>query len=158
MDKFNLHRLKTCTTRAIRPEESGDEYYFLSNEEYTEKLNNNQFAEHATVYTNSYGLEKSEIENHRDRNCIIITDVQGKNNLVSLYPNIVTVFIAPPSEAVILARLRSRNTSDSDVNNRIQEFNSEIDQMHTFDYIVPYGDLNDMNTHMESVIRRVLSL
>ena len=152
IQNYNLYRIKTCTTRPKRPEEIGDEYYFITQEEFNQRIVEESFIEHAYVYGNSYGIEKSEFENNKHKNCIVITDIQGKNNLVAIYPQIFTIFIMPPSESVVLERLQSRNTNEKDVHTRMQHFHEEMSHADEFHFKIPNGDLEMMTNFMNSIV------
>lgn len=139
-----IYRLKTCTTRSIRPEETGDEYYFLTEQEAIKKINANEFIEHSIVYGNVYGLTRSEVDAHVSVNSIVILDVQGAAKFKKVYPDALTIFLEPPSFDILEARLKERNTSDIDVSNRLAETKKELEYMKVADYIVPNGSLLQM--------------
>lgn len=147
-----IYRIKTCTTRAVRPEEIGDEYYFLSEDEVNEKINNDEFIEHSIVYGNHYGLTKHEIDTHSHINSVVILDVQGATKFKKVYEDAITIFIAPPPMDVLEKRLRARNTSDIDVINRLSETKDELEYMPKYDHIIPYGSLNQMTRKFFRVI------
>lgn len=95
--KYNMKRVVTCTTRLKRVgEEDGVDYYFLSKEEFLEKVNNNEFLEH-TVYNNHlYGTLKKEI--NKDK--ILVIEANGFYSLNKLIPEHITSFFlrAPTDE------------------------------------------------------------
>jgi len=140
----DIYRLKTCTTRAKRDEEKGDEYYFLNKYLAEEKINQNQFVEYSTVYGNIYGLTREEVDIHSSSNTIVILDVQGAQKFKRIYPDALTVFIEPPPLDILEARLRERNTSEEDVQKRLVEAMDEMKYMSTYDFIVPYNTLIQM--------------
>lgn len=139
-----IYRLKTCTTRPIRPEEKGDEYYFLTSDEATSKIKSHEFIEHSTVYGNLYGLTRTEVDSHSAVNSVVILDVQGAKKFKKVYPDALTIFLEPPSMEVLESRLKERNTSDLDVANRLAETKKELEFMKKADYIVPNGSLLQM--------------
>ena len=156
--EFDLYKLKTCTTRDIREEETGNEYHFLTEEEFLWKaINQDAFIEHANVYGKWYGLSKEEIENNRDRNCIIILDVQGAKTLKELYPHSTTIFIKPPSPDEMLRRLSSRNTNQTDVRNRHIDSAREISQMRLYDLVVENGTREEMKIDFNNMIATTIN-
>ena len=140
----NMYRLKTCTTRPIRDEEKGDEYYFLSKQQAEEKILKNEFIEHSIVYGNIYGLTREEVDSHDSYNTIVILDVQGAQKFKDVYPDAITVFIEPPPLDILETRLKERNTSNIDVQKRLEETKAEMGYMESYDYIVKYDALQQM--------------
>ena len=140
----DMYRLKTCTTRPKRDEENGDEYYFLNKDLAEEKIRQNKFVEHSTVYGNVYGLTREEVDTHSTSNSIVILDVQGAQKFKQIYPDALTVFIEPPPLDILEVRLRERNTSEYDVQKRLAETREEMKYMDSFDFIVKYDSLIQM--------------
>lgn len=157
VDKFGLYKLKTCTTRPPRTEETGDEYYFYSVEEFIDNLENDEFFEHAEVYGNYYGLLNSEIDKHKDVNSIVILDVKGTKTAKELYPDAITIFIEPPSEEELEFRILKRNTSEEDASQRLAQIESEMKEMHKYDHIVKYDTLHNMTTQFNEIVKNSIS-
>jgi len=149
--EFNLEKLKTCTTRPIRKEEAGDEYYFLNKPCFEYKIEQDEFIEHSKVYKNYYGVYREEFEKFKEKDCIIILDVQGKEKVEKEF-KIVSIFIKPPSKETVEKRLNSRNTSKEDVNARLKYFETELEEIEKFDHVIEYGELNFMLWQMRQVI------
>lgn len=118
-----FHYVVTATTRPIRPgEKDGVDYYFLSNEEFNNRIENNEFLEYAKVYDNMYGVLKSEVRTAlaKGEDVIIKVDVQGAATLRSKIPNAVFIFLEPPSIDDLAERLKNRKAdSEHSVNVRI---------------------------------------
>lgn len=140
----DMYRLKTSTSRPIRPEEKGDEYYFYDKHEMELRILEDEFIEHSVVYGNHYGLSKKEVEDNSEKDVLVILDVQGMKKFKKLYPEAVTIFIEPPPVNELVTRLKNRNTSDGDVKKRINEFRGELKHIKKYDYVVPNGSLVDM--------------
>ena len=154
LDAFpTMYRLKTCTTRPVRPEEKGDEYFFLSKQQADEKIKHDDFVEYSNVYGNIYGLDKMEVEKNASVNTVVILDVQGTEKAKKLYPNMKTIFIQPPPREILEARLRERNTNDVDVNARLAEIDTELSYMKKYDYVVQYGSLTQMKRSLYRFVR-----
>lgn len=139
-----LHRLKTTTTRPVRPEENGDEYYFIEKHDMEVAILCNEYIEHSIVYGNHYGLSKKEVDDNTDKDVIVILDVQGMKKFKKHYPDAITIFIEPPPVSELVSRLKSRNTSDEDVHKRINEFRGELKHVKKYDVVIPNGDLETM--------------
>lgn len=155
---YDLYKLRTCTTRPIRPEEVGDEYYFYNTDKFLDYVKSDQFIEYAKVYGNHYGLLKSEVNSNHNLDCIAVMDVQGAANIRNLYPDVITVFIEPPSHKELEYRIKRRNTGEYDVINRMTEMEGELAHMSDFTHIISY-DLfsvmtNEFNKVIESIIHR----
>jgi len=152
--KFDLYKLKTCTTREIREEESGDEYHFLSMADFTKMFRKDKFIEHANVYGEQYGLTKDEVENNSDKDCILITDVKGAATLTDLYPRAISIFIEPPDMEEIIKRLTSRKTGD--FTNRYLEAEKELKAMGSYDHVLKVGNLDEMKENLEKLIKNFI--
>src|SRR5690606_40295332 len=113
----NTIRAVTCTTRQPRPgERDGVDYYFLDPADFLKRVQAGNFLEHATVYGNSYGTLKSEVVSklRQGRDVLLNVDVQGAASIRAradgdeeLKTALVTVFLAPPSLAVLEQRLKN---------------------------------------------------
>src|SRR5436190_17859245 len=114
----NMARAITCTTREPRPgEKDGVDYYFLDATTFLKRVQAGNFLEHATVHGNSYGTLKSEVVGklRAGKDVLLIVDVQGAATIRAhaeqdheLKRPLVTVFLTPPSMAVLEARLKKR--------------------------------------------------
>jgi guanylate kinase len=144
----NLHRIVTATTRPAREGEfDGVHYHFFSEDVFKQKLENDEFYEHATVHGRLYGTLKSEVHKHLSSggDIILNIDVQGAASFrqsakreTFLAERLVTVFIQPDSLETIRQRLLCRNSDDAnEIEKRMQ---SAIDEMKTADendYVMP---------------------
>lgn len=136
----DFHYVVTATTRERRPGEiDGVHYYFLTQEEFDQQVADGEFLEHATVYGNSYGVPKQRVRSALEagRDVIIKVDVQGARTVRTIIPQAVLIFLAPPSMADLLQRLRGRKSDDFEV--VIQRLNTathELAVASEFDYVV----------------------
>lgn len=149
---YDLYKLKTCTTRAVRPEETGNEYFFLSKYEYDSYLAENAFFENAEVYGNYYGLLKSELDKSNIKHCVVILDVRGASTAKKLYPDAITIFIEPPSLEELESRISSRNTGSDDVKRRMSKIEEELSYESEFTYTVKYDKFENMITKFNNII------
>src|ERR1700747_1990803 len=140
----HMTRAVTCTTRAPRPgEKDGVDYYFLDAGAFLKRVQAGNFLEHATVFGNSYGTLKSEVlgKLRQGKDVLLNVDVQGAAAIraaaeedAELKRALVTVFLTPPSLAVLEARLKKRGTdSAADIRKRLSVARQEIAQWKNFE-------------------------
>lgn len=148
----SLYQLKTCTTRKIRKEETGNEYHFLTRETFLNLIASDELIEYSIVYENYYGITKQEILNNKNKNSIIILDVQGAIKFKKIFPDSVLIFIMPPELNEIENRLLSRNTSSHDVFVRMNTIKNEMEYINKFNFKIPYGNLDYMKSNLVDLI------
>jgi guanylate kinase len=143
----DMTRAVTCTTRAPRPGEKNDvDYYFLDPADFQRRVQAGEFIEHATVFGRSYGLLRSELLDklRRGRDVLLNVDVQGAATIRArvqqepeLQGALVTVFLTPPSLAVLAERLKKRaSDAPEEVQKRLGIARKEIAQWKHFDYLL----------------------
>jgi len=147
LDK-NLSLSISTTTRKKRPnEKSGEDYIFVSIDEFKIMLNKNHFLEHANVFGNYYGTDKSIVESRINNGKDLIFDIdwQGAQQLrEKMREDIVSVFILPPSKQELERRLKSRGQDpDEVVKKRMDGASAEITHWAEYDYVVINKNLND---------------
>jgi guanylate kinase len=159
----DMTRAITCTTRAPRlGEKDGVDYYFLDAESFLKRVQAGNFLEHATVYGNIYGTLKSEVLNklRQGRDVLLNVDVQGAASIrahaeedAELKRALVTVFLTPPSLAVLEARLKKRGTdSPADIRKRLSRARQEITQWKHFDYLLISASIPEDLRRMQAII------
>ena len=146
LDK-NLYLSISTTTRKKRPNEvSGIDYNFVTLDEFEYKLSQNNFIEHAKVFNNFYGTDKSFVENkiNKGKDLLFDIDWQGAQQLrEKMRENIVSVFILPPSKKELERRLKERGQdTDQVVKERMSEATAEITHWAEYDYVIINEDLN----------------
>ena len=136
----------SATTRAMRDGETdGVDYYFISKEDFEEKIKNDEFVEYTQYNGNYYGTLKSEIENRVNKGgCVLLKiEVEGGLNIKKAFPDSFSVFIFPPSKEELKKRLLGRGTeTEESFNNR---FNIALKEMATapqYDYVVINDDVD----------------
>jgi guanylate kinase len=161
---FNLEFSISATSRKPRGnEQNGKEYYFLSTEEFRQRIANNEFLEYEEVYEGSfYGTLRSEIERISAKNHIPIfdVDVKGGLNIKKQYPNdAMTVFIQPPSIEELRSRLEKRSTDAPEViEKRLAKAAYELSFADQFDKIIINDNLEEAKANAEKIIRSFLEL
>jgi len=134
----------SATTRPIRPGEvDGRDYHFVSDATFEEMISDGAFLEWAHVFGHRYGTLKSEvmkvIEGGRD--VLLDIDWQGTQQLKQVDPDIVRVFILPPSMDELERRLRNRRTdSDEVIRRRMERAAAEISHWAEYDYVLINND------------------
>ena len=135
------------TTRKPRSnEKNGEDYYFVSEGEFTNLIKKEEFLEHAKVFENLYGSSKSKvIENLKNgENVIFDIDWQGTEQIKKkkLSFKLISFFILPPSKIELFNRLKNRDMKDKNiVEKRMKQFNEDINHWKNYDFIVINDDL-----------------
>lgn len=128
----------SATTRPPRPGEiDGENYFFISKEEFQTAINNNEFLEWAEFSGNYYGTKKSFVEKTLTKGIDLILEIEvnGAKQVKEKMPSAVTVFIMPPSIETLEQRLRGRHTEDEQtIQKRLNEAKREIEAGKKFDY------------------------
>ncbi len=143
-----LYYTVSCTTRAMRPGEvRGDDYFFLSQADFAERLARGEFLEHATVHGRSYGTLVSEVlpRLHNGQDVIMDLDPQGAAQLRACqHPDIraalVDVFILPPAAEAFRQRLAARHSeSAEELELRVANAREEIGHWREYRYAIVSG-------------------
>lgn len=152
----------SCTTRPRTPADvEGVDYHFITREEFTQLQAQGEFLESADVFGNLYGTPRPWVAEQlaRGRLVILEIDVQGAIQVKRAMPEAFAVFILPPSEEVLLKRLRDRKREDeSIIQKRFAEARREIDlarSSNAYDLFIVNEDLDRAIAQaVESVTRR----
>jgi guanylate kinase len=145
----------SCTTRAPRPGEvEGKDYYFVSTDEFKDRLEQGAFAESAEVHGNLYGTLVAEIERvlSSGRHVVLDVDIQGAALLRRAFASMVTIFVLPPSGNVLVGRLKARKTESKEaIVRRLQSAITELQAVEEYQYVV-------INDSLEDAVRRVSAI
>ncbi len=145
------------TTRAPRfGEEHGREYFFISQAEFDDLIAGGDLLEYAEVHGNMYGTSRSQTEAmlEQGRDVILEIDVQGALNVMEKVPDVVSIFILPPSYEVLEARLTARNTEDAEgLALRLRNAVNEVAQYERFQYVI----VNDVVTTASRTLGSIIS-
>lgn len=148
----------SATSRAPRgTEQHGEAYYFLTTEEFKQKIAENAFVEYEEVYSGCYyGTLKSEIEriSTKGHHVVFDVDVVGGCNLKRIFgEEALSIFIAPPSVEVLRQRLKGRGTdSDEMIEKRVDKAEYEMTFAPKFDKIIVNDRLEDALQEAETAI------
>jgi guanylate kinase len=147
----------SATTRRPRAgETNGQDYWFLSDEEFQERVRAGEFVEHAEYSGRRYGTLRSELETRGSagRTILLEIEVQGARQIRAEMPETVQVFIAPPSQDALRARLVGRGTDDPEqVARRLETAERELDAQGEFTHVVVNDRLEDAVDELASIVR-----
>lgn len=152
----------SCTTRPKRDgETNGQQYYFISVEDFKQKIAAGQFVEYEEVYPNLfYGTLKSEIERiwNARKVALFDVDVKGALNIKKQFGNdCLTIFIAPPSKESLVNRLKNRGTETPEsLKERIKRSEQELQFANKFDNIVVNKDFDTAYMRVKNLITNFL--
>jgi len=152
----------SATTRKPRgAEQNGKDYYFLTTEEFTARINRNEFLEWEEVYQGCfYGTLKSEVERicRNGQNILFDVDVVGGSKIKKYYgEKALAVFIQPPSIKVLENRLLVRSTdSPEGIKERVEKAEHELSYANLFDILIINNKLEDALKESEEKVREFL--
>jgi len=150
-----LHYSVSATTRPRRKgEKNKKDYLFLSEAEFERGIKTGRFLEYAKVFGYYYGTPKGNFVRAlaSGSDVIMDLDLEGCRSLQKLYPDCVTIFLAPPSWDELKQRLRKRGTdSAAEINKRLARVEVEMKSMAEFQYVV-------INQKLEVAVRNILAI
>jgi guanylate kinase len=150
----------SATTRPKREaERDGVEYNFLSEKEFKEKIEKDEFIEWEKFYDYYYGTFKSVIdETINSGNTILLeVDVKGALSIKKLYPFAHLIYISPPSYDELVKRLRDRKTENTeDFKKRTERAKMELSLKNKFDYIVVNENLENAVIETSALVKKIL--
>jgi guanylate kinase len=147
----------SATTRAILPQETeGVDYYFISKDDFEDRIDRGDFLEFAKVFDNYYGTPRGKVEEDlkAGKTVILEIDIQGGKQVQDLIPNVISVFILPPKIDELAARisLRARDSVES-ARKRLAKANEEIAAAwKTYKYMVVNDNLEQAVSEITNII------
>jgi guanylate kinase len=145
------------TTRAKRDgEHDGENYYFVNDSEFDRMIAAEEFLEHANVFGRRYGSSKQEVNERRKQGQDVILEIdwQGADQVRTLLPDAMSIFILPPTIAELEHRLRARGQdSQQAIDTRLAEAKTDISQAARYDYLVINDNFEQAHEDLLSVIR-----
>ncbi len=128
------------TTRPPRgTEKNGQEYFFVSREEFQEMIRRDEFLEYADVFGNYYGTAKTVLRQAeaRGKDLLLDIDVQGAEQIKRKLPEAVSIFVMPPDRKTLEMRLRKRSLdAEQVIQRRLVTASREIENYGKYDYIL----------------------
>lgn len=145
------------TTRKPRGAEvEGQNYHYIASADFESMIANGEFLEWAEVFGNYYGTHRSALEQARARglDLVLDIDVQGARQLQCRIPEAVTIFILPPSRAILEQRLGARGEDREDViQRRLHDAAGEIGNYRAYDYVVINRNLDESDDILCAIVR-----
>ncbi|MCQ3034846.1 MAG: guanylate kinase [Bacilli bacterium] len=155
---LNLFYSVSMTTRAKRPGETeGIDYYYVSKEEFQRNIDNGNLLEWAEFVGNRYGTPKDRIDAQLalGKNVLLEIETKGAQQVLDKCagPNLVSIFVIPPSLDELEARIRGRGTeSDEVIKERIEKARVEMHKQKLYQYKVVNDDLKRAANEIASII------
>jgi guanylate kinase len=164
LDRFDRLAFSiSATTRNRRPHEvDGRDYYFISIDQFKQKIVEDAFVEWQEVYENQYyGTLKTEVERlwAQDKAIVFDIDVKGALNLKNAYPQqSLSIFVKPPSREALLERLSARRTeTDESLRKRLARADEELAYENKFDIVIVNDILDNALQEAEKIVQDFLS-
>ena len=157
----NLKLSVSHTTRAPRDNEiNGIDYFFISSEEFNDKILDQSFLEYANVFGNYYGTSKSNVEEILTKDFDVLFDIdwQGASQILkSNLAKIVTIFLVPPSKESVLERLKKRSEETGDdhksIEKRMLEYENEMIHANEYNYVITNDDFDECTREVIDIIQ-----
>ena len=162
--ELRLYFSISCTSRAPRgTEQNGVEYFFLTEEEFRQKIDNDEFLEYEEVYAGRfYGTLKQQVERQLEagQNVVFDVDVKGGVNIKKYYgEQAMSLFIQPPSVEELRRRLEGRGTDTPEaIENRLAKAEYEMTFAPQFDHVVINDNLETAKQEALSLLRDFLNI
>jgi len=151
----------SATTRIKRNVEiDGRDYFFISREEFEEKIRRDELIEWEQIYGDYYGSLKREVDNafRAGKSILFDVDVMGALSVKKKYPaDAVSLFIKPPSLELLMERLKNRHTETPEsFARRLERVTMEMNLADDFDYCVVNDDLDSAIASVDAIIKAVI--
>ncbi len=145
------------TTRPPRHGEvDGEQYHFVSVEEFERGVAAGDYLEHARVFGNYYGTRRDRVEAlwEQGRDVLLEIDVQGAEQVRERFAGLCSIFILPPSMAVLAERLKGRGSDAPEViQRRLSEARRELEACGRFRWMVVNDDFEQAAAELEAIVR-----
>lgn len=153
----NLALSISYTSRAMREGEvNGVNYYFVTKEEFEEKIKNDEFLEYAYVHnSNYYGTPKKEVKEMLDagKDVILEIEVQGAQLIKEMFPETILIFIMAPSMAEVKRRIKARGQETNEqIIKRFQTAYQEINEIPKYNYVVVNDEIINAISKIEAIL------
>lgn len=146
----------SSTTREKREGEiDGEHYHFITPEQFEKKIKNDEMLEYATFVGNYYGTDKTQVMEKLSKgiNVLLEIECQGAMQVIEKMPEVISIFIVPPSIEELEHRLRTRGTeTDEKIALRLKKATEELKLKDKYKYVV----LNDNLEHATKVLDEIL--
>ena len=148
----------SMTTRPPRPgEKEGRDYFFITEDEYTQKVENGELLEHDRVFSNYYGTPRTLVEQHlmAGEDVLIDIDWQGTQQLrESARYDVISIFILPPSYDELEQRLMMRGQDSEEViRKRMAKASDEMSHWPEYDYVIVNDVIEESIENLQSILK-----
>lgn len=154
-DSDNIWLSVSMTSRNPRGnEKEGKNYFFVTKEEFEQKIKDGKLLEYTNYNGNYYGTPKDKLEDYLNRgiDVILVLDINGAINIKKLVPSALFIFIMPPDMETLKKRLIARKTESKEkVIERFTEAYNEINSYSKYNYVV-------VNDKIENVVSKVKAI
>ena len=144
------------TTRPRRGfEKDGIDYHFVDEQTFSQLIEQGQFLEHAKVFDHYYGTSRKWVEEQlaAGKDIILEIDWQGAQQVSSLMPNTVSIFILPPSYKSLESRLYDRGDDDETVQRRMRDARDEISHYAEYKFLVVNDDFTKALSELMTIVK-----
>ncbi|MFQ6862159.1 MAG: guanylate kinase [Beduini sp.] len=156
-ESLNLAYSISMTTRFPRAgERDGIDYFFVSQEEFQRKIDEDGFLEYAQFVGNCYGTPKDYVDQllNDGKNVVLEIEVQGALQVMKKCPEALTIFLVPPSMDELEKRIRGRRTEEEDiVRQRLDKAKREIATQNEYKYVVCNDDVEEAKNKIAKIIK-----
>lgn len=146
----------SCTSREMRPGEINEkDYYFLSKDEFEDKIKNDELLEYAEYAGNYYGTPREHIEKHLSdgEDVVLVIEIVGALKIKELLPDTLFIFILPPSMKELRKRLTGRGTESKDkIDKRFKRAYEEINAVNDYNYVVVNDDVENAVEKINAIL------
>ena len=157
---MNFKKSISDTTRQKREGDiNGRDYYFLSEKEFKDKIEKEEYVEYATVFGNFYGTSKEEIKTkYNNSNLVLELDWQGAYAVKELFDDARLIFLVPPSLEDLKQRLVTRNLDSLEsIENRLSEAKKEISKSEIYDFLILNDDFDKAFEDLSQILFESIS-
>jgi guanylate kinase len=152
----NLRMSRSYTSRAARTgEEDGVDYNFISRQRFEDMVRGNEFLESADVFGNYYGTCAADTERAlvSGLDVVLVIDVQGARQVRSRGIETISIFVLPPSAAILEQRLRGRSKdSEEQIRRRLEVARREVDEFERYEYVVINDDVDAAVDRLRAIV------
>jgi guanylate kinase len=147
----------SVTTRKKREGEvDGRDYFFCTEEEFYNKLRNNELLESATFVGNYYGTPRSYVKEQIEKGKTVVLEIEvnGALQVKDKFPDSVLVFLIPPSIKELKSRLVNRNTEDMEtIEDRLRRAEEELKLVDKYDYLIVNENVDDAVNDIKLIVK-----
>jgi len=159
LEKDNKSRWLSVSATSRKPREGeveGVNYYYLSEDEFKRRIENDYFLEYTNYAGNYYGTPKEYIVDKVNHGIDVILEIEieGASNIKKLIPEAIFIFIMPPSLKTLVKRLKKRGTeSNNKIIKRFHQAYKEINEVTKYNYVVVNDEIDETVDRVEAILK-----